>query len=245
MCNSKVDSRCADPIQLAEEDGGEDGDEGGSSSNNNNNKNKNHNNNHHSNSNNNNNNNNSNNKNPNHNNFNIDNNKNRFDEQNEGLQMVDCKVAQGVRQAMDAVSHSATSVPLQSPTYLAPPSGTDWAWSASWLKVSGLLNRLGQRAPGGGDVWAAVRASNLAAQSSQSDGVGPSGTSAGSSQSSGSSPSSTGSSGSSRPSSQYSSQGFPRQGGFSGQRGYDDHDLSAACHKVEMEGRYAVRQPTG
>ncbi|XP_034242289.1 uncharacterized protein LOC117645863 [Thrips palmi] len=92
VCNSKADSRCADPIQTAEEQAeGQDSDAG---DNNNNNY--------------------------------YNNNNNQYDDQNEGLRMVDCKVAQSVRQAMEA--------------------------------VSGLLSHLGQRAPGGGDVWAAVKA---------------------------------------------------------------------------------------
>ncbi|KAK3910480.1 Type II inositol 1,4,5-trisphosphate 5-phosphatase [Frankliniella fusca] len=150
VCNSKADSRCADPVQVAEDsDDRDDGKQmqqqqqqqqkGGGG---------------------------------------------RYDEREQGLQMVDCKVAHSVRQAMDA--------------------------------VNGLLSRLGQRAPGGGDVWAAVRASNQFTSQSGSSGssktggglLGPRG----------------------------GGQLDPRdQRDQRDQRGHDEQEPNAACHKVDME----------
>ncbi|XP_026290224.1 uncharacterized protein LOC113214925 [Frankliniella occidentalis] len=145
VCNSKADSRCADPMQVAEESedqndgkqqqsggGGGSSNGGGSGG-------------------------------------------GRYDEQQQGLQMVDCKVAHSVRQAMDA--------------------------------VNGLLSRLGQRAPGGGDVWAAVRASNQLTSQTGSSGsgglLGP--------------------------------RGQTEQRDQRDQRGHNEQESNAACHKVDME----------
>ena len=76
VCNSKADIRCADPIQAAEESGDDRDDD--SNINNNNNKNR------------------------------KSNSYNSYHQQDrdEGLQVVDCKVAHNVRQAMDAVCDS-------------------------------------------------------------------------------------------------------------------------------------------
>lgn len=103
-------------------------------------------------------------------------------------------------------------------------------------QVSGLWSRLGQRAPGGGDVWADVRVA--ASQSTSQSGPGLQGGGGGGGSGGGGS-SGGGSSGGGSGASSGGVYGI--FGG--GQRGHDDQDSNAACHKVEKEGEYHLDCP--